>query len=54
LGALHVASEIFRETPSGRKNILVIYSDMRQATRTLDLEAPGTLRVVTTMAAVEQ
>ena len=37
LGALIVASDLFRSSP-GRRNVLVIFSDMRQDTSVLDLE----------------
>ena len=38
LGALLVASEIFHEGPGGSRKILAVLSDMRQATRVLNLE----------------
>jgi hypothetical protein len=38
LGALLVASEIFHEAPRGARKVLVLLSDMRQVTWTLDLE----------------
>jgi len=38
LGALLVASEIFHEAPHGGRKVLVVLSDMRQATRVLDIE----------------
>jgi hypothetical protein len=38
LGALAVASQIFDETHRGSRKVLVIYSDMRQATPELNLE----------------
>jgi hypothetical protein len=54
LGGLFVASETFREMPSGRRNILIIYSDMRQSTRALNLEEPIALHVDPVMATVEK
>jgi len=41
LGALLVAGQLFEETPDSRRKVLVIYSDMRQDTRELDLEKSG-------------
>jgi hypothetical protein len=38
LGALLVAGQVFREMPSGTRDALIIYSDMRQATADLNLE----------------
>src|SRR5207245_956402 len=39
LGILLVAADLFRPSP-GRRNVLVIFSDMRQDTPVLDLEHP--------------
>jgi len=38
LGAMLVAAQVFAESPPGRRKVLVLFSDMRQSTRTLDLE----------------
>jgi hypothetical protein len=38
LGAMLVASEVFRASPSGDHKVLVVLSDMKQATRALNLE----------------
>jgi hypothetical protein len=51
LGALLVVSEEFHASPSGRRKVLVVLSDMRQATRALNLEHPS---VVQTPAAMHQ
>jgi hypothetical protein len=52
VGALLVASELFRQTPKGQ-NGLVIFSDMRQESRTLDLERPA-LVPASTLGRVEK
>jgi hypothetical protein len=41
LEALMLASEIFNHHPTAEEKILVIFSDMRQHTRELDLESPS-------------
>ena len=51
LRALLVVSEEFHASPSGRRKVLVVLSDMRQATRALNLEHPS---VVQTPAAMHQ
>jgi hypothetical protein len=51
LGALLVASEVFRASPSGYHKVLVVLSDMKQATRALNLEHQS---VVQTPAAMQQ
>ena len=38
LGALLVAGQVFHEMPSGTRDVLITYSDMRQATADLNLE----------------
>ncbi len=48
LGALMLASQLFERTPGGR-NVLLLFSDMRQNTKDLDLERP---RVVAAMQAI--
>jgi hypothetical protein len=40
LGALLVAAQVFERPSVGRKEVLMIFSDMRQATGVLDLERP--------------
>lgn len=42
LGALLLADQLFRERSTGWRNVLVIFSDMRQDTADLDLETPVT------------
>ncbi|MGO9642360.1 MAG: hypothetical protein ACLP1Y_13775 [Candidatus Acidiferrales bacterium] len=42
LGALLLADQIFHEKSNGWRNVLVIFSDMRQETADLDLETPAT------------
>jgi hypothetical protein len=51
LGALLVASEEFHASPSGRRKVLVVFSDMRQATHALNLER---VALVQTPAAMRQ
>jgi hypothetical protein len=51
LGALLVASEVFHKSPTGRRKVLVVLSDMRQATRDLNLEHQS---MVQTNAALRQ
>jgi hypothetical protein len=51
LGALLVASEVFRESPGDRRKELVVLSDMRQATQALNLERES---LVQTPAALQQ
>ena len=40
LGAMLVAAPVFDHPPADRKQVLMIFSDMRQSTRVLDLERP--------------
>jgi hypothetical protein len=51
LGAMLVASEVFRTSPSGHRKVLVVLSDMKQATRALNLEREA---LVQTPAAMHQ
>ena len=51
VGALLVASEVFHESPNGRRKVLVVLSDMRQATGALNLEHQV---MVQTTAAMQQ
>jgi hypothetical protein len=44
LGALMLAREIFDQQRNAKEKVLVIFSDMRQQTRELDLESPSTVR----------
>ena len=39
LGALLLASQVFRQLPEGRRNTLFIFSDMRQDTKDLNLDS---------------
>ncbi|MFZ1007538.1 MAG: hypothetical protein WAN65_11910 [Candidatus Sulfotelmatobacter sp.] len=41
LGALTLAREIFDQQAKANEKVLVIFSDMRQQTRELDLESPS-------------
>jgi hypothetical protein len=41
LGAILVAAQAFDHPPADRKEVLMIFSDMRQSTRVLDLERPA-------------
>jgi hypothetical protein len=43
LGALMLAREIFDQQRNAKERVLVIFSDMRQQTRELDLESPSTV-----------
>lgn len=43
LGALMLAGEIFEQYPDAKQKMLVIFSDMRQQTRELDLESSSTV-----------
>jgi hypothetical protein len=38
LGAILIASQVFAQTPPGRKKVLIFFSDMRQATHVVNLE----------------
>src|ERR1700687_1554246 len=40
LGAILVSAQVFDHPTADRKEVLIIFSDMRQATRVLDLERP--------------
>jgi len=51
LGALLVASEEFHASPSGRRKVLIVLSDMKQATHALNLEREA---LVQTPAAMRQ
>ncbi len=53
LGALLLADQLFHELPSGRRNVLVIFSDMRQDTNDLNLETPRTLAVESSLTRTE-
>jgi hypothetical protein len=45
LGALLVTGQLFQERSGGGRKVLVIYSDMRQATPALNLETPAAVPV---------
>lgn len=49
LGAVLVASEMFREEPRSRRRVLVVLSDMRQATGALDLERQPLVKAETSL-----
>jgi hypothetical protein len=51
-GALIVTADILRQS-SGRK-VLVMFSDMRQSTRELDLERPATIAIVQALRIADQ
>jgi von Willebrand factor type A domain len=57
LGALMLASEIFNQQPSPKEKVLIVFSDMRQQTKELDLEmpslAPSFNQIVTKGAKIE-
>jgi len=52
-GALLVASELFKQTPQARK-VLVIFSDMRHETATINLENPAVIAVDRFLAKAEK
>lgn len=54
IGALHLAGELFRKEPRGAHNTLVIFSDMRNATPMLNLEAPHLESVDSMLKALER
>jgi hypothetical protein len=49
LGALLVASEVFRGSPDGRRKILIVLSDMKQATRAVNLERQSEVQTAVAM-----
>lgn len=53
LAALLVASEIFREAPQGRQKVLIVLSDMKKATRALNIEHQPVVRTKAAMQKVE-
>ncbi len=53
LGALVLAAQLFEPSPKGRRKVLVIYSDMQQATRDLNLEAPRVIPLEVALTKVE-
>ncbi len=53
LGAMLVAGEIFRQSQKGR-NVLVIFSDMREESAMLNLERPALVPVASALAAVQK
>lgn len=52
LGALLIASEVFQGSPGGRRKVLVVLSDMKQATRALNLERQSTVQTTAAMRQV--
>lgn len=50
LGAMVLAGQMFEQLSKGRRNVLVIFSDVRQSTRELDIERTGSLNVSATLA----
>jgi hypothetical protein len=50
LGALVVAGQLFSQSPDPRRKILVLYSDMRQSTRHLNLETNPSVAVAAALA----
>jgi hypothetical protein len=52
LGALLVASEVFHESPDARRKVLIVLSDMKQATRALNLEHQSTVQMTAAMQQV--
>ena len=52
LGALLVASEVFHHSPDGCHKILIVLSDMKQATRALNLERQPSVQVAVAMQQV--
>jgi len=54
LGALLVASQLFQNVPDSERKMLVVYSDMRQATTVLNLEAPAIIPVNSALRKIEK
>jgi hypothetical protein len=52
LGALLVASEVFHESTDDRRKVIVVLSDMKQATHALNLERRSTVQTTTAMQQV--
>jgi hypothetical protein len=52
LGALLVASEMFHESPDGRRKVLIVLSDMKQATHALNLERQPSVQTAVAMQQV--
>jgi hypothetical protein len=52
LGALLVASEVFHESPDDRRKVIVVLSDMKQATHALNLERQSTVATTAAMRLV--
>ncbi len=50
LGALLLAGQMFEQLPKGRRNILVIFSDMRQNTSELNLETARPISIASALA----
>ncbi len=54
IGALYLAGELFRKDPKTSRNTLVVFSDMRNATPTLNLEAPHLASVDSLLKTLER
>lgn len=54
LGAMLVASEIFHEAPKGCRKVLIVLSDMKQATPTLNMENQAVVQTKVAMQQVEK
>jgi hypothetical protein len=52
LGALIVAAEVFHESPGSHRKVLIMLSDMKQATRALNLERQSVVRTDTALQKV--
>ena len=52
LGALLIASEVFHESPDGRRKVLLVLSDMKQATHALNLERQPSVQTAVAMQQV--
>jgi hypothetical protein len=53
LGALMIAAELLENPPAGRK-VMIVFSDMREATPLLDLETPKLVSVDSAMLKIER
>jgi hypothetical protein len=52
LGALFVASEVFHKSRGDRRKVLIVLSDMRQATRAVNVERQPTVQTAAALARV--
>lgn len=53
LGAVLLASDIFRHAPQGSQKVLIVFSDMKQATRMLNIERLPVVRIKAALQRVE-